>query len=123
MEYENSKWYKILYNVVNVIEKIIYFFIGIILPLQVGWVNRQAPYSSHLTKNELSEIGRIIGFSAEKTTFYLDNIFITISALIIILIFKISARAEMKYTNFKIIKKVSICIALMIITLRIVNGN
>jgi len=122
LDFENSTWYRIFYRIIDIIEKLVYFIIGIAIPIQVGWSSRSKPYSSYFTTSDIEHIAKSIGFSVEKVTFYLDNLFIALAALIIILTFKLSAWQKLKYTNFKILKKISICIALLWITYKIINN-
>jgi hypothetical protein len=123
MEFENTKWYKIIYTIINVIEKLLFFCMGILIPIQIGWVNREKSYSMIFTEREINQMSQLFSFSPEKIIYYFDNILITFSALFIIGIYKFTAWLELKYANIKIIKKMAICAALFYITINLINES
>jgi hypothetical protein len=123
MNYTDSKWYKRLYQILNIFEKILFFCTGIILPLQLAWSMRAEPFSTYLTKTDIDQISSVIGFTNQKTISYLDNMMISLAALFVILIFKITVNMEKNITTFKIIKQIAICTALIIICLMFINSN
>lgn len=122
MEYQNSRWYKMLYMIINIAEKIIYIIIGILLPVQIGWINNGKPFSSQLSDVDLIMISNLTNFPIAKTIYYLDNIVIAISALIFIAIIKFTMWNELRNTNFKVLKKIAICITLAIIASKMINN-
>lgn len=122
MEYQETKLYLVIYKIIEIVQKIIYVIMGLLIPLQVGWSRRFDLPSKSLSRQEIEYIADYIGFSFEKAQFYIDNLMIAITAIIIIMIFKATAKYEEKYTDLKIIKKLAICGAAIVITKMIMTG-
>jgi len=66
-----------------------FFIASIVLPLYIGWTFRFNSFSSNFSNEELHLLSSQLGMSYDKLVYFLDNLNIAITALIVIGIWKL----------------------------------
>lgn len=121
MDARLEKIFGYLVKVAKIIQGFLFLILGIVLPLLIGWNMKIDPLP--ISENDILEIANYLNISFFKTKYLLENISITLSALFVVGIWKLSVLIEPKRQSmiFQFIYEIAVCLTLLSFILKFTN--